>query len=149
MKAIISIMPQIVTAIISKRLSLFNNKREQKNKQQQEEEEDPELYQDLLKELGAVEEGLEDLEVKKMLSGELDNKNCYLSVNAGAGGTESCDWASMLLRMYQKWAAKRGWKVEDKALRSKSKNTPFDGRPVQGQVRQTVIDGRLVFEAAD
>lgn len=77
-----------------------------------EEEEDLELYQDLLKELNAVEEGLEDLEVKKMLSGELDNKNCYLSVNAGAGGTESCDWASMLLRMYQKWAAKRGWKVE-------------------------------------
>lgn len=77
-----------------------------------EEEEDPELYQDLLKELGEVEKGLEDLEVKKMLSGELDNKNCYLSVNAGAGGTESCDWASMLLRMYQKWATKRGWKVE-------------------------------------
>ncbi len=47
-----------------------------------------------------------------MLSGELDSKDCYLSVNAGAGGTESCDWASMLLRMYQKWASKRGWKIE-------------------------------------
>lgn len=77
-----------------------------------EEEDDPELYRELLTELGEVEKGLEDLEIKKMLSGELDNKNCYLSVNAGAGGTESCDWASMLLRMYQKWAAKRGWKVE-------------------------------------
>ncbi|MDN3509595.1 MAG: peptide chain release factor 2 [Candidatus Neptunochlamydia sp.] len=76
------------------------------------EEEEPALYQDLLKELGVVEEDLEDLEVKKMLSGELDNKNCYLNVNAGAGGTESCDWASMLLRMYQKWTAKQGWKVE-------------------------------------
>ena len=77
-----------------------------------EEEEDPELYQDLLNELEEVTKALEDLEIKKMLSGELDNKNCYLTVNAGAGGTESCDWAQMLLRMYQKWAAKRKWKVE-------------------------------------
>ena len=77
-----------------------------------EEEDDPELYQDLLLELSTAEKGLEELEIKKMLSGELDNKNCYLSVNAGAGGTESCDWAQMLLRMYQKWAAKRGWKIE-------------------------------------
>lgn len=77
-----------------------------------EEEDDPALYQELLQEIQEVENGLEDLEVKKMLSGELDNKNCYLSVNAGAGGTESCDWASMLLRMYQKWVAKRGWKVD-------------------------------------
>lgn len=75
-------------------------------------EEDDALYEELVQELGAVEKGLEELEIKKMLSGELDSKNCYLSVNAGAGGTESCDWASMLLRMYQKWAAKRGWKVE-------------------------------------
>lgn len=74
--------------------------------------EDPALYRELLKELEIVEEGLKNLEVKKMLSGELDNKNCYLSVNAGAGGTESCDWAAMLLRMYRKWAAGRGWKVE-------------------------------------
>ena len=80
--------------------------------EEMEEGDDPELYQDLLKELEEVKKGLEDLEVKKMLSGELDNKGCYLSVNAGAGGTESCDWAQMLLRMYQKWAAKRGWKIE-------------------------------------
>ncbi|MCB1082111.1 MAG: peptide chain release factor 2 [Chlamydiia bacterium] len=75
-------------------------------------DEDDALYEELVQELGAVEKGLEELEIKKMLSGELDSKNCYLSVNAGAGGTESCDWASMILRMYQKWAAKRGWKVE-------------------------------------
>ncbi len=75
-------------------------------------DEEEELYSDLVKELGAIEKGLEELEIKKMLSGELDNKSCYLTVNAGAGGTESCDWAQMLLRMYQKWATKRGWKVE-------------------------------------
>lgn len=67
---------------------------------------------DLLKEFDLVEKGLTELEVRKMLSGELDNKNCYLSINAGAGGTESCDWASMLSRMYQRWAAKKGWKVD-------------------------------------
>jgi peptide chain release factor 2 len=47
-----------------------------------------------------------------MLSGELDDKSCFLSINAGAGGTEACDWASMLARMYQRWAARRGWKIE-------------------------------------
>jgi dihydroorotase len=41
----------------------------------------------------------------------------------------------------------RGWKVEDKTLKSKSKNSPFDGRPVQGRTMQTIVDGRLVFQA--
>ncbi len=75
-------------------------------------EEDDELYPDLLKELKSIEKELEDLEIRKMLSGELDNKSCFLSINAGAGGTESCDWASMLARMYQRWAQKRSWKIE-------------------------------------
>src|SRR3989337_2436759 len=47
-----------------------------------------------------------------MLSHELDPNNCYLSINAGAGGTEACDWAHMLSRMYQRWASKRGWQVQ-------------------------------------
>lgn len=55
---------------------------------------------------------LEELEVKKMLSHELDSNNCFININAGAGGTESCDWALMLSRMYQRWAADKGWKVE-------------------------------------
>jgi len=75
-------------------------------------DEGDDLYPDLLNELKEIEVSLEDLEIKKMLSGELDNKGCYLSINAGAGGTESCDWAQMLARMYQKWATKRGWKLE-------------------------------------
>ena len=54
----------------------------------------------------------DSLEVKKMLSGELDSLNCYLSINAGAGGTESCDWALMLSRMYERWAQVKKWKVE-------------------------------------
>lgn len=71
---------------------------------------------DLLKELSLgleeVEKVLGEMEIRKMLSGELDNKDCYLEINAGAGGTESCDWASMLSRMYQRWGTKKGWKVE-------------------------------------
>ncbi len=73
---------------------------------------DEELTNDLLKELTDIEEELSELEIRKMLSGELDSKNCFLSINAGAGGTESCDWAQMLHRMYIKWAQKKGWKVE-------------------------------------
>lgn len=74
--------------------------------------EDKLLEEELLKELSGVEKELAALEVKKMLSGEMDNKNCYLSINAGAGGTEACDWVQMLCRMYQRWAERRKWKVE-------------------------------------
>lgn len=70
------------------------------------------LENELVTELGILEKELSALEIKKMLSGELDNKNCYLSINAGAGGTEACDWALMLSRMYQRWAERRKWKVE-------------------------------------
>ena len=55
---------------------------------------------------------LDALELAALLSGPHDKGNCILSINAGAGGTESCDWAEMLLRMYQRWAEGRGWKVE-------------------------------------
>lgn len=74
--------------------------------------EDEKLIEDCLTELNAIEQELSDLEVRRMLSGELDNKSCYLSINAGAGGTEACDWVNMLSRMYQRWANKRNWKVE-------------------------------------
>lgn len=74
--------------------------------------EDRTLFSELLSGLDHIEKALGDLEVRRMLSGEMDNKSCYLSINAGAGGTEACDWALMLSRMYQRWAAKRGWDVE-------------------------------------
>ncbi len=71
-----------------------------------------EFFAQLVAELSSVDKSLSELEVRRMLSGELDGKNCFLSINAGAGGTEACDWALMLSRMYQRWGAKRGWKVE-------------------------------------
>ena len=55
---------------------------------------------------------LESLELKVFLNGPHDKANCILSINAGAGGTESCDWAGMLARMYQKWVQSRGWEME-------------------------------------
>lgn len=70
------------------------------------------LIQELLLELNQIDLALGDLEVRRMLAGEMDGKDCYLTINSGAGGTEACDWALMLSRMYQRWAAKRGWKVE-------------------------------------
>jgi peptide chain release factor 2 len=51
------------------------------------------------------------LEIESLLSGEADANDCYVEVNAGAGGTEAQDWAQMLLRMYMRWAEKRGFKV--------------------------------------
>lgn len=56
-------------------------------------------------------EAVTRLELEVHLNGEHDPNNCILSINAGAGGTESCDWADMLLRMYQRWAEGRGWEV--------------------------------------
>lgn len=71
-----------------------------------------EFVEELSQELCSIEKDIADLEVKKMLSGELDDKDCYLNINAGAGGTEACDWVAMLMRMYQRWTTKRNWKVD-------------------------------------
>ena len=51
------------------------------------------------------------MQMERMLSGELDGNNCYLTINAGAGGTESCDWAEMLMRMYLRYAEKKSFKT--------------------------------------
>lgn len=55
---------------------------------------------------------LDELEVLSFLSGKFDHNNFFLSIHAGAGGTESCDWANMLLRMYRRYFERRGWKDE-------------------------------------
>lgn len=70
------------------------------------------IRKEIEKDLSGFAEGLEELELELMLDGPHDRNNCILSINAGAGGTESCDWASMMLRMYQRWAEERGWKAE-------------------------------------
>lgn len=62
-------------------------------------------------ELKALEAEADKLETQCLLGGEVDGNNAYLEVHAGAGGTESCDWAGMLLRMYSRWAEREGFKV--------------------------------------
>lgn len=68
--------------------------------------------QDLNRELEGFTKELESLELKVFLTGPHDKNNCILSINAGAGGTEACDWAEMLLRMYQRWCELRKWDVD-------------------------------------
>jgi peptide chain release factor 2 len=70
------------------------------------------LEQELQQDLERFRKDLDSVELDILLNGPHDKNNCILSINAGAGGTESCDWASMLMRMYQRWAEGRGWKVE-------------------------------------
>ncbi len=62
--------------------------------------------------LAAVAKKISKLEVESLLSGEADGNNCFIEIHPGAGGTESHDWASILYRMYMRWAASRGYKVE-------------------------------------
>jgi len=71
-----------------------------------------EIQSELAADLAKFTGQLEALELELMLDGPHDRSNCILSINAGAGGTESCDWANMLLRMYQRWGEERGWQVE-------------------------------------
>jgi peptide chain release factor 2 len=70
------------------------------------------IQQELERDLSSYFKEIDALELKVFLSGPHDRSNCIVSINAGAGGTESCDWASMLMRMYQRWAESRGWEVE-------------------------------------
>src|SRR5882724_11625381 len=70
------------------------------------------IQQELERDLSKFFKELDSLELKVFLNGPHDRKNCILTINSGAGGTEACDWANMLLRMYQRWAESRGWKTE-------------------------------------
>ena len=54
----------------------------------------------------------EKLKISTLLDGEYDKENAIITLHAGAGGTEACDWVSMLMRMYMRWAEKRGFGVE-------------------------------------
>jgi peptide chain release factor 2 len=62
--------------------------------------------------LAAAERDLEQVELRRLLGGEHDAANAIVSINAGAGGTDACDWAQMLLRMYTRWAERHGWAIE-------------------------------------
>lgn len=110
--------------------------------------EDAQVLFDFVKEGEATEEelqnaydkavkALEELEFKNMLSAEEDSLSAVLQITAGAGGTESCDWSSMLLRMYTMWAEKKGYKV---------KTLDYQDGDVAGIKTATIeIDGDYAF----
>ena len=74
-------------------------------------EQDEGLVQEIDAELELIENAYADLELKSMLSGRDDDKNCIMTIHSGAGGTESQDWAEMLMRMYLRWGEKNGYKM--------------------------------------
>jgi peptide chain release factor 2 len=78
----------------------------------EEDGEDGEAARELGAEVAKLDTRLKDLEFQVLLDGEYDQRNCYLSVQAGAGGTEACDWARMLMRLYSRWGERRGYAVE-------------------------------------
>ncbi|MBS6557648.1 MAG: peptide chain release factor 2 [Roseburia sp.] len=76
------------------------------------EENDVSLIPEIKEEIKEYEEAFEKIRIKTLLSGEYDKDNAIVSLHAGAGGTESCDWASMLYRMYTRWASDKGFAIE-------------------------------------
>lgn len=76
------------------------------------EENDESLISEISEEIAAFEETFEEMRIQTLLSGEYDKDNAIVTLHAGAGGTESCDWASMLYRMYNRWAERKGFSVE-------------------------------------
>jgi peptide chain release factor 2 len=76
------------------------------------EEKDAEIAEGVSKDLEEMQEKVEKLEFQRMFSGEMDSSACFLDIQAGSGGTEAQDWAEMLLRMYLRWAERRGWETE-------------------------------------
>ncbi|MFW6082008.1 MAG: PCRF domain-containing protein, partial [Desulfosalsimonas sp.] len=77
-----------------------------------EEEEDEASFSEVRRQVEYLEKKIHAFSVSLMLSGEDDNRNAIVSINAGAGGTEAQDWAEMLFRMYHRWCEEKGYKVE-------------------------------------
>src|SRR5947199_214950 len=75
-------------------------------------EEDASLDPELQSELGRLEHQFGAFELRAMLSGPQDASNAYVKIQAGTGGTEACDWAQMLLRMFARWAERQGFQAE-------------------------------------
>ena len=114
------------------------------------EESDQELLQEANKDLEELGHRLEELEFRRMFSGEMDSANAYLEIQAGSGGTEAQDWAEMLLRMYLRWGESKGFAVELMEVSSgdvagiKSATIYFKGEFVFGWLRTETGVHRLV-----
>jgi len=76
------------------------------------EEQDEEIVEAVSGDLADMQGKVEKLEFQRMFSGEMDSSPCFVDIQSGSGGTEAQDWAEMLLRMYLRWAERRGWKTD-------------------------------------
>jgi peptide chain release factor 2 len=113
-------------------------------------DEDPDLEAEMQTMAEDFERTVQEMEFKKLLSGESDMNNAFVSIHAGAGGTEAQDWASMLLRMYLRWAERRGFKtalideLEGEEAGIKSATITVSGDYAYGYLKAEVGIHRLV-----
>jgi peptide chain release factor 2 len=113
-------------------------------------EDDAASIGDIEKELPQLESRVRDLEFRRMFRGEMDSHSAYLDIQAGAGGTEAQDWAQMLMRMYLRWGAQRGFKTEvmdsnpGEVAGMKSCTISFEGDYAYGWLRTETGVHRLV-----
>ena len=114
------------------------------------EENDEDSVAAIDRDVAEFEKQIGDLEFRRMFSGEMDESNAYLDIQSGAGGTESQDWASILLRMYLRWGDRRGFKTEVMELSEgevagiKSATVRFEGEYAFGWLRTEIGVHRLV-----
>ncbi len=114
------------------------------------EEGDEETVDAVVADLEGFERRVADLEFRRMFSGEADGNNAFLDIQAGSGGTEAQDWAEMLLRMYLRWAERRGFKAELMEVTAgevagiKSATVKVDGEYAFGWLRTEIGVHRLV-----
>lgn len=104
-------------SLLKKETSLYDELSDQLNDQSEmlellSEEYNEEVSKEIFDELTKIEKDISELEISTLFNDEYDNKDCYLEIHPGAGGTESCDWASMLLRMYERFCDKNGFKYQ-------------------------------------
>ena len=115
-----------------------------------EEQKDEKEAQELLERIKRSEEAIDQMEFRRMLGGEHDERNAIVSIHAGAGGTEAQDWVEMLLRMYLRWAEKKGFRTEIVDILTGEeaglKNVTFtvNGRYAYGYLKAEVGIHRLV-----
>jgi peptide chain release factor 2 len=114
------------------------------------EENDEGTVNEVSTELDKLETEVSNLEFRRMFSGKMDANHCYLDIQAGSGGTEAQDWASMLLRMYLRWGERRGFKTElvevsdGEVAGIKSATIRFEGEYAYGWLRTETGVHRLV-----
>ena len=102
-------LKDVITSVENTKSEISSNK---ELLQLSEMENDEELYNDIINNIDVLEKKIEDLKILLLLNGPYDKNNCILDIHPGAGGTESCDWASMLYRMYLRYSEKKGYKID-------------------------------------